>query len=558
MNKIRCILLGFYLLITNVAYPFEDDGWYFSLNTKGYSDYAASIIKVTSQKTNLEVPYSLVYRWSSGSDWVVVRELQEKCFSKDGSSWSYIKNAKTATIPNNVKVIEESLFLNNTAIEKVTVYANLSVIPDYTFKGCVALNTVYWPNAVYVGISAFQGCTSLLSMSFLPSSITTYHSQAFAVSGLETFDFGDRTEVIGKKAFASVNKPQILTLPNSVTTIDDGAFVNCTGLSLISLGDGAMNIGSYAFQYCENLKCIIMGKGLKSIGEICFDGCSNIQEIYISNPTPPNCAKGAFPEVVKKNATLYVPVGSFADYWSAPEWEDFNIVEKNFEPIVSIDVQDNFDIVKDTRARLPYTITPATASIPNLQFTSSDISVAEVSSDGFVQGKKAGTATITINSQDGTNLIKECVVTVKEPTITEFKLNTKSLTLQVNEQANLNVTIQPDNTNKTVVWSSDNNEIAVVKEKEGNAIVLARSVGEANIIVQSVEYPEISDTCHVLVVEDNRLVGDVNEDGLVDKTDADTLMDMLLNRIEKSESADVNKDGMVNGIDFVILTKKIR
>ena len=294
-----------------------------------------------------------------------------------------------------------------------------------------------------------------------------------------------------------------------------------------------------------------------SIGGEAFNNCDNIKEIYVGTVNPPICTLGAFPESVKKNATLYVPPGTFASYWSSTEWEDFNIVEKQFEPVTSINITDSFEIIKDVRVRLPYSISPATASIPNLTFNSSDTSIAEVSSDGFIIGKAAGTTMVSIGTQDGSNLQVKCKIVVKNPSISVFEMSSKSLILNIGEQANLTVSIKPENTNKVVNWSSANDEIAVVKKIDGGAVVLARAIGETDIIASSEENTEIKDTCHVIVVENSVLVGDVNEDGTVDKNDLDTLMEILLNRKDPTSMSDVNRDGVINGLDFVVLSKRI-
>lgn len=556
MKLVKHLIVSIFAILTIASLHAQSthylnyNGWYFA----GLSA-PISIYGVKDSKTSLDVPSSVIDPAGSVNSYTSVGKLSEKIFAKTGGYWSKISSATTATIPSCVTSIGNSIFLDNTVIKSVTVRASVD-IPTSMFQGCTSLTNVSWAGGTTVGTSAFQGCTSLKSMTFLPSTIKTYNSYAFKGAGLDTFSFGVNTVSIGASAFENVTTPEFLSLPNSVTTLSSSCFAGCSGLTLVNLGNGSISISSNAFAHCNNLKYLILGKNTKSISTNAFIGCNNIKEIYINSTTPPSCASGAFPSDVKSKAILYVPVGSYAAYWSSTEWEDFVIVEKVFEPISSISIQSQFEFVKDTRVRLPYSITPEGASIPNLKFVCSNPSVAEVSPDGFISGKKAGNAKITIYAQDGSGVYASCNITVKEPEITLFEVTPKNLILNINEQANLSISIKPDNTNKLVTWTSSDTEIAVVKEKDGVAIVLARAVGECAITVKSNEYPDIFDTCSIVVVEDSILVGDVNEDGNVDEEDLSTLILMLLNKIPTTNSADVNRDGIINGLDFVILSKK--
>ena len=47
-----------------------------------------------------------------------------------------------------------------------------------------------------------------------------------------------------------------ITIPNSVTSIGDGAFSGCIGLTSFIVPNGVTSIGSHAFTECYNLKTI--------------------------------------------------------------------------------------------------------------------------------------------------------------------------------------------------------------------------------------------------------------------------------------------------------------
>ena len=57
-----------------------------------------------------------------------------------------------------------------------------------------------------------------------------------------------------------------MTIPNSVTSIREGAFIGCSGLKSVTIPNSVMSIGSYVFSKCTSLKELIF-KG-KSIDEV--------------------------------------------------------------------------------------------------------------------------------------------------------------------------------------------------------------------------------------------------------------------------------------------------
>ncbi len=82
-------------------------------------------------------------------------------------------------------------------------------------------------------------------------SITKYNGDDTIVSIPSKIDGKNVTE-IGDKAFSSWWAQNIkeITIPNSVTTICDYAFDDCTGLTSIIIPDSVTTIGNYAFQEC--------------------------------------------------------------------------------------------------------------------------------------------------------------------------------------------------------------------------------------------------------------------------------------------------------------------
>lgn len=71
-------------------------------------------------------------------------------------------------------------------------------------------------------------------------------------------------------------------LPNSITAIEDYAFMNCVLLESIALPDGLKSIGKYAFKGCQQLTAIAIPDSVESIGTACFASCGKLESATLS------------------------------------------------------------------------------------------------------------------------------------------------------------------------------------------------------------------------------------------------------------------------------------
>lgn len=85
---------------------------------------------------------------------------------------------------------------------------------------------------------------------------------------------------IGGYAFSECKNLTSITIPEGVTSIEDGVFSGC-GLRSITIPKGVTSIGRYAFQECSSLTSITIPEGVTSIGAGAFRGCSSLKNITI-------------------------------------------------------------------------------------------------------------------------------------------------------------------------------------------------------------------------------------------------------------------------------------
>lgn len=133
------------------------------------------------------------------------------------------------------------------------------------------------------------------------------------------------------------------------------------------------------------------------------------------------------------------------------------------------------DSLANKSYRLIATIEPEGAQELEIEWTSSDETIATVNENGLVTYKKAGEVIITARVDTFTD---SCILKIITP-VTSIKLNESEKTLMVGETLSLVATVSPDSaTHKDVIWESSDTRIAVVDEK---GIVTAVGAGTAHI-----------------------------------------------------------------------------
>ena len=155
------------------------------------------------------------------------------------------------------------------------------------------------------------------------------------------------------------------------------------------------------------------------------------------------------------------------------------------------------NLKEDETGTLTATVEPSNATNKNVTWESSNTSVATVDASGLVTAVSAGTATITVTTEDG-DKTATCEVTVTAATVsvTGVTLNKTSTSLYVGDTETLTATVAPANaTNKAVTWTSSNPSVAKVE----NGVVTALACGTAVITATAADGSGASASCTVTV-----------------------------------------------------------
>ena len=93
----------------------------------------------------------------------------------------------------------------------------------------------------------------------------------------------ERVTEIGQGAFSGVTGLKEVIIPGTVKVIQNDAFSNNTEIEKVTIEDGVLSIGNRAFEYCSNLTEITIPDSVLSIEGAAFYGCSNLIKVQMSN-----------------------------------------------------------------------------------------------------------------------------------------------------------------------------------------------------------------------------------------------------------------------------------
>ena len=75
-----------------------------------------------------------------------------------------------------------------------------------------------------------------------------------------------------------------VTIPDTVTSIPDEAFLNCANLKAVTInGSGLLSIGARAFMGCGNLAAFAMPNSVTLVGQGAFSGCTAMTSVTLSD-----------------------------------------------------------------------------------------------------------------------------------------------------------------------------------------------------------------------------------------------------------------------------------
>ena len=206
--------------------------------------------------------------------------------------------------------------------------SRLGIIGGVAFRGCTSLVSVEIPSSVTsIGYSAFEGCSSLASVTFAEGSrLGMIGDAAFrGCTSLVSVEIPTLVTSIEEAAFSRCSSLASVEIPSSVTRIVNSAFGGCSSLASVTFAEGSRlgMIGDDAFNGCRSLVSVEIPSSVTRIGNGAFGGCLKLSTVKVEAETPPALGTNVF--FTHPDLKIQVPRSSEGYYTSAENWSAYKI-----------------------------------------------------------------------------------------------------------------------------------------------------------------------------------------------------------------------------------------
>ncbi len=239
----------------------------------------------------------------SGCTGLTELTIPESVTSLPANLVAWCSNLVTINLPSKITTIPSGAF-QGTALKTFKLPQTLTSIPNYLFNGCEKLESIEIPETVKsIGSGAFAGCTLLKTVK-IPDLCTSIGAGAFSDSGIETIDV------------------------NNVNTFSSTPFKNCKSLKSIGLGK-LKKINTYEFSGCSALTTVTIPATVTKIQNWAFTECTNLKEVILESATPCTIYNNSFAtsalavSPVTYVDVIYVPDSAVATYKAASNWSTY-------------------------------------------------------------------------------------------------------------------------------------------------------------------------------------------------------------------------------------------
>ena len=233
-------------------------------------------------------------------------------------------NLTTITLPECITVIGNKAFYQCDGLVEFTIPESVTTIGSSAFYYCSKLTSITIPDSTTsIGNAAFRNCSSLtefrgkfaadsgrilvidgtlvafapkgLTEYTIPDSITTIGNYTFSnCSSLTSVTITDSVTSIGSQAFLSCSSLTAVTIPDSVTTIGTQAFGYCKSLTSVTIPNSVNKINDSTFNDCHSLTSVTIPDSVTLIGGDAFNNCSSLKKVYCYAPVPPSLGFDVF------------------------------------------------------------------------------------------------------------------------------------------------------------------------------------------------------------------------------------------------------------------------
>ena len=387
---------------------------------------------------------------------------------------------------NTMTLIGDSAFYCDGKLETVkwNDQSNLKVIDSYAFYKCASLNHFIMPNSTQsVGKYAFRYNEGLTDIQ-LSASLSIIYDYAFGECGFSQITLPESLKSVQAGAFINNSYLAGITIPKDMEGIGAGAFENCSALASVTFKTHTtkLTVDKNAFNYCPVLSKVNIDH-LDGFAQINFQNAEanpayTAHRIYLNDVE--------IVDVELPTGTKYIGNNVFNGCTNIRTLKVPATVEHINDNIIA-----NCSALRDVYCYA--------TNVPDFIGVEDPSTMSDVFGQATLHVIYGNEAAYKADSWWGRFYnVEGCDNPDAEYVrVTSITISQENVTLKPDDTVQLETTVYPTNaTNKKVKWSSSNDDVAMVTDE---GFVLAVAEGEADITVESVDSTEIKAVCHIKV-----------------------------------------------------------
>jgi len=160
---------------------------------------------------------------------------------------------KSIDLPDSVTSIGESAFYNCSGMTSVSIGDGMGTIGRYAFYNCSALTQISFGKCSPTMYQyAFDGCVNLHKLYI--EDVASWCGADYRRSSSDPYYIASASPMYhGVDLYLNGELVTELVIPDSVMTINTGAFYNCDSITTLNIGSSVLTVWDYAFSSCGSL-----------------------------------------------------------------------------------------------------------------------------------------------------------------------------------------------------------------------------------------------------------------------------------------------------------------
>lgn len=206
-------------------------------------------------------------------------ELSDTVSSIGASAFENCPRLSEIAMSGGLTSIGANAFKSDAALASIALPDGLATIGNGAFYGCTGLTSITIPGSVKSVGTILGGCTNIKTVT-MESGVKSIAASAFSgLSGMTSVSIPDTVSTIGNGAFSNCSKLASIEIPGAVKTINP-LFSGCYALKTIILNDGTTKLAYGAFA-SSSATYIRLPDTLTTIDQHAFEDCTSLKHLFI-------------------------------------------------------------------------------------------------------------------------------------------------------------------------------------------------------------------------------------------------------------------------------------